>query len=210
MKRSIHRVSCWLMLAVLGLYAEQVSGQVVHDEGVDGDMSDNYQDPTILALSPGINSLIVTTGGDDYLEYFRINLPAGHQLSQLIMNSYEGVDETAFISIQSGTQFTFPDDEAFNHINDMLGWTHFGPGQYLEDFSPMVEGSDILPVLGNGGQTFEAPLNGPTYTFWLQQTGSVCNYQLDFIVTPVPEPASLSLVGILAVGGVAMRRIRRR
>jgi hypothetical protein len=38
MKRSIHRVSCWLMLAVLGLYAEQVSGQVVHDEGVDGDM----------------------------------------------------------------------------------------------------------------------------------------------------------------------------
>ena len=106
--------------------------------------------------------------------------------------------------MQSGAAFTFPANQAAQHIDDMLGWAHFGPGEGHDN------GADLLPSIGINGQGFEPPLTGPTYTFWIQQTGDTTDYQLDFIVTPVPEPATCLLVGMTVLAGTSTRRCWRR
>lgn len=190
-----------------GLYAcACTSAAVVHDEELSGDLSGDYASPSIINLLPGSNVLIgsmgVSNDGED-LEYVNVNVPGGYYLSELRLLQYEGRDLTAFIGLQEGTAFTFQADDAFSHINDMLGWSHIGPG------AGTAVGSDLLPAIGENGQGFTPPLAGPTYTFWIQQTGSVTDYQLNFVVTPIPEPATWLILGIAAVFAVARIRMVR-
>jgi hypothetical protein len=184
---------------------------VNYDEAVDGDLSGDRLSPTLVSLSPGVNSLTATTGpiddGDDPYdqEYLRIDLPAGYQLSQLLLQRFEALtDDRAFIGVQTGTTFSFDPENAFANIGTLLGWVHFGPGSGHND------GDDILPDMGMGGGAmgFTPPLLGPSYTFWLQQTGEETTYQLDFIVTAIPEPASAALA-LAALAPLAARRRRR-
>ncbi|HEY4233153.1 MAG TPA: PEP-CTERM sorting domain-containing protein [Lacipirellulaceae bacterium] len=133
----------------------------------------------------------------DDLDYLRIDLPADTKLTGILMQKFDGIDQTGFIGIQAGQIFTFPADQAFSMIGAMLGWTHFGPG------NGDGIGDNLLPHLGQGGEAigFSGPLTGSSYTLWIQQTGYPTNYQLDFLVAPVPEPATLplALVGLLLV-----------
>lgn len=183
-------------------------GAVAYDEEASGDLSGDYTAPSVVDLLPGSNVIIGSSGvldeGED-IEYVNVNLPTGFQLSELRLLLYEGRDLTAFIGVQEGTAFTFPAEDAFNHINDMIGWSHIGPG------AGTGVGSDLLPPIGENGSGFVPPLTGPTYTFWIQQTGSVTDYQLDFVVTPIPEPASALLLGAAIVLYLTRsRRIWRR
>jgi len=207
MRRHTFEIAGYLLALALILVGSQARAAVVHDEDSDGDFSGLYTDPTPLNLLPGTNSIIASTGifqDIEDLEYVRINLPAGHVLSQLKLNFYIGSDPTSFIAVQSGSAFTFPANMAGANINNMLGWTHFGPGVMH------VNGTDLLPIIGANSQGFVPPLTGPTYTFWIQQTGNTTDYQLDFIVTPVPEPATWVLVGMTVLAGTSTRRIWRR
>ena len=87
----------------------------------------------------------------------------------------------------------------------LLGYTHFGPG-YGEI------GGDILPELALenfGVPGFTPPLPSGSYTFWIQQEGPAdTGYQLDFVVTQVPEPTTLLLLAMAITGLVALRRSR--
>lgn len=195
---------CLLMLAAAPCL--RADAAVAYDEEVNGDLSGDYTTPTIISLLPGSNEISATTGvldtGDD-LEYVNVVVPVGYRLSQLRLLSYEGRDLTAFIGLQSGTEFTFQADDAFSHINDMLGWSHVGPG------AATPVGSDLLPAIAQNGQTFVPPLSGSDYTFWIQQTGALMDYRLDFVVTPVPEPTSCLLVASLTLIVATYRGSRR-
>jgi hypothetical protein len=208
MSARIHSRNLWVGV-LIAISAVRLASAANYDESTDGDLSGDRQNPTLLAISAGANSLTANTGiieGDEIAydqEYFRIDLPAGHQLSAIRMAEYESDDGTAFIGVQNGTIFTFDPPDARANIGSLLGYSHFGPN---EGHNP---GDDILPAMGaaQGAIGFTPPLPGPSYTFWIQQTGTPTDYRLDFIVTAIPEPGSTLLV-VAAVGFAALLRRR--
>jgi PEP-CTERM motif-containing protein len=187
-----------LCLAALVAAATGAHAAVVYDESVNGDLSGDRLNPTTINLLPGVNSLIATTGFSTVQdeEYFRIDLPPSGQLTNVLLQSYSGDNGLMFIGVEKGFQFSFSPDDAFAHIGDLLGWTHFGPNNGNQI------GDDLLPAIGMGGgaKGFTPPLSFPPYTFWIQQYDSDTKYQLDFVVAAVPEPATW----ILMVLGIAL------
>lgn len=178
------------------------------NEADNGDLSDNYQDPTSIDLVNGVNTIRATSGSTTAtdIEYFRLNLPAGGQIDAIILRAFESVfDSTAFIGVQEGTSFSFPANEAFIRSGELLGWAHFG--LYEGD----GVGGDLLPVMGaNGPIGFSGPLTAPSYTFWSQQQGDPITYELDFVVsTAIPEPATLTGAAVALLLGAFGRRRRR-
>ncbi len=157
--------------------------QADYDEDIDGDLSGDRLAPTDLgALGVGTYTLRGTTEFGD-LDYWRISIPAGAQLTQLVVTDYIGEDATAFNGVQAGTTFT--EDPATANVANILGYVHFGPG-------PGNVGTDILDDmgLGFGAIGFTPPLPADDYTFWTQQAGAdPCTYTFDLVVTAVPPPA---------------------
>lgn len=210
-KASLIPMAAMCLAALLGVDARAGSSW---DESVLGDLSGAFDSPTHWTLSAGVNSLFATTGdydpdppfdGSD-VEYVTIHLPPGTRLANIFMQSYQGDDGVAWIGMQEGTPFGFHRDDVYEHIGDIFGGAHFGTG----NGDPI--GMDLLPVMGAGSyvpHTFQPPLAGPAYTFWIQQTGLQCQYQLDFVV--VPEPATMVSFGLgAAVLFAAVRRASRR
>lgn len=169
---------------------------VIHDEGSNGDISSNRLVPTSHVLSLGSNTVSASNGGGD-IDYLTLTVPGGMQLANIMLMGWAGPDEIGFIAVQSGAQFT---ESASNpNVTNMLGWTHYGPA--LQGM-----GADILPDIGAGSGAigFTPPLNAGTYTFWINQTGSVVSYELDFVVIPAPGAA-----GLAGLAGLVVLRRRR-
>lgn len=201
-------VQCSLIFLALGFVPPEAFA-FSYDEGDATDLSDDRLNPTILALSIGTNSLNATTGLlPDFtldVEYVRLDLSPNTRLDQIIMRSFEAqFDGLAFIAVQQGTTFTVPPGQAGSDIDQILGYAHFGP------YGESVVGEDILDDIGRGFGAigFSGPLEGSSYTFWIQQTGSLTTYQLDFMVSAVPEPASAALLACLMTGMLLIRRRR--
>lgn len=183
--------------AAIGLAAGPAAAVVVHDESIHGDVSNDRLSPTAYVLSSGTNSLLATSVSGDR-EYVRFTVPAGFQLSQVVLASYAGIDGTAFIGVQAGSTLTEP--PTGTNVANLLGWTHFGPG-------PGNVGTDILDNIGVGAGAigFTGSLSAGDYTFWIQQTGAnAATYQMDFVVVPAPAAA-----GLLGLAGVLACRRRR-
>jgi hypothetical protein len=181
------------------------SAATLWDESVNGDLSNAPLAPTLLNLAIGSNTLSATMPGAD-LDFFTINVPAGAQFSNLLLTGYSGFDEISFIAIASGTQFPEGPVQTYDPTG-LLGYAHFGPG--IGDI-----GGDVLPSLGLenfGVAGFLPPLPSGNYSFWLQQEGPApTSYQLDFVVTQVPEPATFSLFAISGLGLLSTRRASRK
>ena len=57
-----------------------------------------------------------------------------------------------------------------------------------------------------GGTGFDGPLGPGNYTFWIQEGSDQIGYTIDFVVTPVPEPGSIGLLGAAAAAFFLRRR----
>jgi hypothetical protein len=160
-----------------------------------GDFSSNRSSPTAFTLASGNNSLIGTTSGGDR-DYVTLNVPAGGSITQLVLRTYTSPDATAFVGIQRGSTFT--EDPDSPNVSNLLGYTHFGPGNV---------GANLLPAMGSAGgaQGFTPPLTGSNFTLWIQQLGSATAYQFDVVATPEPSSAVLLLSG----AALLIRRRRR-
>jgi hypothetical protein len=173
----------------------------VYDETIDGDLSGDGLNPTVLIADFGKNVLSGTTVAGD-LDYLTFNVAAGFTLEMVILADYESLDNLSFMAVQSGSTFTEP--PVGTDPANLLGWVHFGGA---------LEGSDILDDMGagDGAIGFTPPLPAGDYSFWIQQTGiDKAGYEMHFVIAPVPVPAALYLLGsgVLALGGYA--RVRRR
>lgn len=104
----------------------------LHNEGIDGDLSNDGLNPTILGdLNLGTNSLRATFNAgttNPSPDYFTFNVPEGLVLEEIVLNSWSTApvfEEIAFFAIQKGTEFdfVFPNDLE-NPAEGLLGWTH--------------------------------------------------------------------------------------
>jgi len=155
--------------------SDESSGDVaLFDEAVDGEISDDAANSTIVQLDLGSNFLNgAVTAGD--IDYVTVIVPEGHELSALELVGYESDNDRSFIGVQPGSVFTELPDSV--DVTNLLGFTLFGTGTL---------GTDILPLIGQGegAEGFNAPLPAGDYTFWIQETGDiVSSYSFDFQVT---------------------------
>lgn len=181
--------------------APAASATVLWNEMTNGDFSGDRLAPTPLTLSLGDNELFGIVGGnpgmgDADLDYFRITIPAGLQLSSLFLDFYESPDFVAFLGVQAGPIFTVDPVDASDEL--LLGWTHFGPSQV---------GHDLLPLMGVHGTGFTPPLPAGTYTFWAQQLDDYTDWTGRFVVTEIPAPAP-AVAMILGLSAITPRRRR--
>jgi hypothetical protein len=182
------------LCALLGLFSASALRAADYDEAVDGDLSGDGFNPTVIQLDPGSNLITATSSLGDR-EYYTTNLPPGTELEAIVLVSYVSQDEVAFIGVQSGTQFTEP--PTGTDVSQLLGWMHFGP--------PFV-GTDVLDDIGmgNGAMGFTPPLVAGDYTWWSQQTGATLStYALDFQVVEVQQVPAMSAAG-MAVACLAL------
>lgn len=195
-------------VAALALAAASVHADVVYNDTVDPDLSNNYLAPTPVALPYGTSSIIIRSRLNESsvidLDFLRIDLPNGGSLNHLILNSFASEDTGAsFLALHTGSAFSF--DPEGNGGNDAyqcplpdakcLGWGHFGPN---EGFNGMGVGGDLLVGAdefsgldhsnGSGDPDFipgfTLPLTDSHYTFWFQEWTGDVTFQLDFVVPP--------------------------
>jgi len=175
--------------------------------------------PTPVTLVAGHNDILGTDGrpsaSTDPLnpDYFTFTVPTGFALAAITVlpnTTSAGPLNDSFIAIESPLITLAPIPNPPNAVG-LLGWFHFGP----EDID-----TDILPEMGltdpahMGSTGFTPPLGAGTYSIWVQETGvcgpDLCHYGLDFVLAPIPEPASSAglLTGIAVLA--AVRRYRRQ
>jgi len=123
-----------------------------------------------------------------------------------------------------------PVPSVLTNTASLLGYTLIGTEDAANLFASVNKpGDNLLPFLGatlrpnlpsppgvvipspipNNGQGFRPPLKPGNYVFWAQQTapGKV-SVQLDFVVSPIPEPSST--MAVLAFGSLGAVSLWRR
>jgi len=186
------------LLVLIGLSYGSVASADNYNESIDGDLSGNRLAPTSIQLDPGSNTITATSVSGD-LEYYTVNVPAGFELSTITLVSYVSLDNLAFVGVQNGTTFTEP--PTGTNVSQLLGYTHFGPGNG-------TVGTDILDNIGAGVGAigFTGPLGAGNYVFWSQQTGvNSATYALDLQITAVAAvPALSSASALLLCAGLGL------
>lgn len=152
-----------------------------HDEAVDGDLSGDPQNPTVIQIVDGSNVVCASSIAGD-VEFFTITVPPGATLDEIVLTSFVS-PSVAFLAFQAGTVA----DPSVG-VPGLLGWTHLG----------QVSGAQLAELNSNGGIGFTIPLGPGDYTFWSQETSSVApsDYCLDFQITlPPPIDTSIPTMG---------------
>ena len=205
MKRLILSV---LSVALVGA-AQTPARAFIYDEAVNGDLSNDRLNPTLLVAGLGANTLTGMTvtssplpGGRDF-DYLSVTIPTGLLLSSVVLANYSG-DDLTFFGMLAGTPFTVPPTDPPETIPPrLLGWVHLRPDLIGSDLLPTMAAQTMpAPVIG-----FTAPLPAGDYSFWIQETsGNAVNYS--FTASVIPEPSTFALFGfgLLAVGALVRRR----
>lgn len=144
-------------------------------ESQNGDLSNLGTAPTELLLSAGKNRIIGTTGnggaGIDR-DFFSFVVASGASVTALtLLDNTQISGSASFLAIKAGPRI---DGDGPTSVD---GFVHY-------DLS--MVGQNLLPVLG-----FAQGLHAGAYTFWLQETGGLVNYGLQFSLTPAPTPVPL-------------------
>jgi hypothetical protein len=194
--------------------SNMVAGATLWNETSSGDLSDNQAAPNALALAAGTNSIIGTVGGGNSQDWVALTVPAGLTLNSLVLAAYQSSDAQGFTGVQAGSSFVGSPFTASSY----LGYAHYGTAATNGALPPAnLIGADLLPLMGNntiatGSTGFSGGLPSGTYTFLIQQLGATTNYQFDYNLVAVPEPAGLILtfIGLLALVLFGRPRARLR
>lgn len=85
-------------LILMSFISLNVHAIVVWDESVDGDLNDDWGDPSLLIAHAGSNVIIgsVGKGESDWLDHFRFDVSGSLSLAKIVLNDYTG-DGTTFV-----------------------------------------------------------------------------------------------------------------
>jgi hypothetical protein len=163
-------------------------------ESVNGDLSDDTNNPTPVSFSLGDNRVIGTMGtppgGSTDADIFTFTIAPGLQLTSILIESLSGT-EASFYAIAAGPIITFVPNE---HLSNIL---ISNTGEIMDDLAN--------PIYGGPGIT--APLGAGQYTVWWQETAEVRDYTFRYTLTEVPEPVG---AGTLLLTSLLAARRRRR
>lgn len=191
------------LLLIVGLSCGASFGDIVHDEAVDGDLSDNHLVPSQLVLNSGSNEIIGSTTANPFdRDFWTVEVPSGLLLDSIVLKNYDvSSPDQSFFAVAHGTEIPTLFDP-----NILLGNTLIGQADGRQ------EGDDVLDDLGEafyGGIGFTGPLGPGTYTFWYQETGTDTGYSLEFNISAVPEPA-ITVPLVVSALTILLRRRRDR
>ena len=183
-----------MYLAIIGslaYFSASAFGQttILWNESVNGEISQDFSFPTWLgSLNIGTNSIMGATEveriGNNWFgqgEYFTYIVPADYEVSGL------------YIQIDNINIGTWIGDEGFS--------------RYQLAYSESPSTGEMLSQLG-----LES-IDSGAYGMYLENhnsptTISIANYQLEFVVEPVPEPSPVGLL-LLGAGVFALRSCRQ-
>ena len=186
-----------LVLASLGI--QNANANIIYDESVLGDLSDDNLAPTLFMLGGGSNIITgSTTAAPLDRDIFSFTIGAGQELVAVILQTYISGDDQSFFAVAAGGSIASLFDPGVLLGNALIGAT---PGS--------MPGDNVLDDLGAltfpGSTGFTGPLGPGTYTFWLQETTSgIPEYALDFQLrtSEVPLPSTVLL---LITAGLILR-----
>jgi hypothetical protein len=200
--------------------------------------SDDPNAPTLVtADSLGryiFDGQVGNVGSQSQKDFITINVPSGMQISSINLDYYDAVDDRAFVSFQSGSQYTANQTTgagalAYNHF----GWRGLCATTYgsLRPTAPSANynctnGTTLDPLVTpastnllsnlyvsttNPSQNSPTPgvLGAGTYTFWIQQISGDSRYTFTVQTSGTAAPGPLPLAGAAAAFGWS-RRLRRR
>ena len=181
-------------VAVCGLFAASATNAQIflHDEAVNGDISDDFYVPDFFTLPSGSSFLRLNINSAD-TDLFTITLPVGQQLDSLVVRDYQSVlGNISFLGFQVGEMLTSPPSSDFP---DPIDYVIFGDWAVNED---------VLPLMVQTNPDLEAPLTERSLAFWANETGAASSLVLEFQTSAsVPEPSTtvLLLAGLCAIAG---------
>lgn len=191
-------MTCRLLFCLL-LAVGTLQAQVyLHNEFLDGDLSENHLSPTTLALSQG-SSLLDYTVGEFDTDLLTLHIPLGLQLDALILRNYQSADagNVSFIGFQSNrtTLSGFP----FGGFTDPINYSLHGS---------LNQNENLLPRMLQLGGSPAGPLQAGNYAFWMNETGTTANAVFEFQSSEaIPEPR-VSLLGMFGLVVLITRRGR--
>jgi hypothetical protein len=182
--------TCMTILFAFIFSATAASGQttILWNESVNGELSQDFNSPTPFgALQLGTNSIIGATEivpyGNNwgaYPEFFTFEVPSNSEVTALYIQ-IDKPDVWAWIGDP-----TFSNELAFD-VNPSIGELLSQWG--LDSISPGLYGMYLLNA------------DEQSYT-------TIANYQLDFVLEPIPEPGILGLL-LLSAGVFTLRHCRK-
>ncbi|MEM6884602.1 MAG: hypothetical protein AAF571_06170, partial [Verrucomicrobiota bacterium] len=140
----------------------------IYLEGTNGDLSDDYLNPTSLVFMPGINTVSGgLDGGAMDLDLFSFTLLSGQTLTEIKVMEFTGGASGSLFAMQLGTQLSSDPVQATINMSfpDPIANVLISSTMAASDF-------DILPNLVVGPPfNFANPLPAGDYVVWLNETG---------------------------------------
>jgi hypothetical protein len=202
MSSTRHWIAAALAIAAYGAPVAQAA--TAWSEATQGDLSNSGLAPTPVAMVPGSNVVIGTTGdagqGVDR-DYFVFTVPVGSTLDAINLLNTTGVSgSVSFIALQPGPQVTVSTSGAGSQA--LIAYGHYGNDQI---------GTDLLPSIKVGSP---GALPAGTYSVWIQETGGAASYGMDFVIgagsADVPALPGLALLVLGASLVTALVHIQGR
>lgn len=163
-------------LALLALLAAPAGAVVVHDESVNGDLSTDPANPTLIDLTDGNSIILGTTGNSGGVvdrDYITFTINSDRLLSGIVLHGLSP-DNIAFCALNSGSTSFVP---GAGTAASFLSGIHITASDIETDllqafWTRSVTGTSLsAPYLGAG-----------TYCFLIQQTSAITqSYSLEFI-----------------------------
>lgn len=171
-----------------------------YSEAIDGELSNDFIEPTPVAMDLGSNLLTGgLAGGESDIDLFRFSVPVGHHLTAIRILGFTGGGGGSFLGIQAGVELSSSPVPSAS-FPDPIGYAIISAGDAAVD-------RDVLPTIASG-----PPFNGVAalpagnYVGWLNETGLASTYQIEFVIAAVPEPALPAALALGLLGSLARRR----
>jgi hypothetical protein len=167
------------LMLVAAVHITHAASTILWDEGVHGDLSDDFEVPSMLTVAAGENLISGIFSASD-ADLFTIVVPQGLTLTRIQLTSYthDNSDNLSFFGMQRGATLSSPPSSFFH---DEIGYTLFG--------SWALDGTDLLAILSSYPEV-QTPLVEGKYAFWLNETSSSsASGTLSFTAEAIPEPS---------------------